>query len=280
MVSIIIPTYNRGYTIKKSIESILNQTYKSFELIIVDDNSTDNTAEIVKSIKDERIRYIKQEKNLGANVARNRGVIESKGNFIAFQDSDDEWLPNKLEIQLDELKNNNADIVYCSFNRFENDKHEVIPKKNINDENIATELLKYNFISTQTILGKKECFESEKFDEKLPRFQDWDLVIRLSMKYKIHHVNKPLVNVYLQNDSITRSSEKGKIAINIMMDKYIDEIRKNKSILSRWYRMKIYNEDIKNNKTLYFNEAIREGAFSLKLVYVYIKSKYFLANKK
>ena len=99
-ISVIIPTYNRAKELKRSVESVLAQTYDNFELIIVDDGSKDNTQEVIASIPDERIRYIKLEQNRGAAGARNEGVRASKCDLIAFQDSDDIWREEKLERQM------------------------------------------------------------------------------------------------------------------------------------------------------------------------------------
>ncbi len=89
LISVILPTYNRGYIVERAIKSVLNQTYKNLELIIVDDGSTDNTEEIVKSIEDKRIIFLKHKKNKGASSARNTGIKNSKGEYISFIDSDD-----------------------------------------------------------------------------------------------------------------------------------------------------------------------------------------------
>lgn len=97
MVSVIIPSYNRENTIVRAVNSVLNQTYKDIEVIVVDDCSKDRTLELLSSIKDERLKFFKLEKNSGACVARNFGIEKANGEFIAFQDSDDEWLPEKLK---------------------------------------------------------------------------------------------------------------------------------------------------------------------------------------
>ena len=185
-VSVIIPTYNRVHLIRRAIQSVLNQTYQDFEVIIVDDGSTDNTEEVVKSFNDPRIRYIRHEKNKGAATARNTGIKAARGKFIAFQDSDDEWLPEKLEKQMKVFENTPAKVgvVYTGFWKIENNKKIYIPFSWVKQKegNIHKELLKGNFVTTQSIVARKECFKKAgMFDEKLPRFQDWELVIRLSL---------------------------------------------------------------------------------------------------
>src|SRR5574344_1834201 len=96
LVSVIMPSYNTAQYIAESINSVINQTYQEWELIIVDDCSTDDTDEVVKSFHDKRIRYLKNDKNSGAAVSRNRALREAKGRWIAFLDSDDLWKPQKL----------------------------------------------------------------------------------------------------------------------------------------------------------------------------------------
>lgn len=115
LVSVIMPSYNTAEYIKQSIQSVIDQTYTNWELIIVDDCSTDNTDEIVKSIDDGRIIYLKNKKNSGAAVSRNRALKEAKGKWIAFLDSDDLWLPEKLEKQLHFMKSNGYAFSYTDY---------------------------------------------------------------------------------------------------------------------------------------------------------------------
>lgn len=115
LVSIIMPSYNTGRFIAETIDSVLAQTYKSWELIIVDDASTDNTDEVVAGYADDRIIYIKNEKNSGAAVSRNRALREAKGKWIAFLDSDDLWAPEKLERQIAFMKETNCRFSYTNY---------------------------------------------------------------------------------------------------------------------------------------------------------------------
>lgn len=119
LVSVIMPSYNTAEYIKNSIDSVIRQTYKNWELIIVDDCSTDNTDEIVGSFNDSRIRYFKNEKNSGAAVSRNRALREAKGKWIAFLDSDDLWLPEKLEKQLEFMAENNYHFSYTDYDEID-----------------------------------------------------------------------------------------------------------------------------------------------------------------
>lgn len=221
MISVIIPTYNRSSTILRAAKSVLQQSLRDLELIIVDDCSSDNTEAIVKGIKDDRLRFYRLDKNVGACAARNKGVELARGEYIAFQDSDDEWLSNKLEIQLNLLKSSGADVCFCSLDNIGlNGNHERIPSSYVKSETIQKMLLSGNFISTQTILGKAECFRDVMFDERFPRYQDWDLAIRLSRKYIIVHCDKILVKMYKQTDSITFDSDKTARAMELIIEKY------------------------------------------------------------
>lgn len=114
-VSVIMPSYNTGKYIKESIKSVINQTYTNWELIIVDDCSTDNTDEIVNSVSDTRVKYLKNKSNCGAAISRNRALHEAKGKYIAFLDSDDLWEPDKLENQINFMKNNDYYFTYTNY---------------------------------------------------------------------------------------------------------------------------------------------------------------------
>ena len=135
LVSIIMPSYNTGKFIRATIESVLAQTYSNWELILVDDCSTDDTDDIVKAyLSDQRIRYIKNETNSGAAVSRNRALREAKGKWIAFLDSDDLWEPTKLEKQIAFMENHDYHFSYTNYIEIDeksipNGKHVTGPKR-------------------------------------------------------------------------------------------------------------------------------------------------------
>ena len=118
-VSIIIPTYNRGHIIKKALHSIYSQTFEDYEILVVDGGSTDNTEKIIKEecIRNSRIKYIKHKINRGISVARNTGILNSEGEYIVFLDSDDSWLPTKLEDQIQAIQRSSDTIglIYTGF---------------------------------------------------------------------------------------------------------------------------------------------------------------------
>ncbi len=119
LVSIIMPSWNTGSYIKESIKSVIAQTYENWELIIVDDCSTDETDKIIEGIKDKRIKYLKNEKNIGAALSRNRAICESKGEWIAFLDSDDLWNPEKLEKQISFMNENEYVFSYHDYEKID-----------------------------------------------------------------------------------------------------------------------------------------------------------------
>lgn len=242
-VSIIIPTYNRAYLIERSIKSVLDQTYKDFEVIIVDDASTDNTEEIIRLFENNKIKYVKNETNKGANAARNTGLQLSKGKYVAFQDSDDEWLPTKLEKQINILIHSDPKIgvVYTGYYRIKNNVREYIPSSSIvqKEGDLHSVLLKKNFIGMPTVVIKKECFEKVgMFDERLPRLQDWEMWIRISKHYEFKFIDTPLVLAHYQQDSITNNQNAVKEALKIIVEKHFDQFCKEKEILSSYYYLK------------------------------------------
>jgi len=205
LISVIIPTYNRAHLIKRSVESVLNQTYKNIELIIVDDGSTDNTKEVIDSINDKRIVYVKQE-NQGASAARNKGIDLANGKYIAFQDSDDVWHLDKLEKQVHILKQNNADVVFC----------KKLIRGNLRTRKIA-KWFKEGFlkkdelpigIGTQTVLIKRDIILNNKFDLSIFGIEDFEVCFKIKKNYSFFCIDEGLVDYYFQQDSISNKSDK------------------------------------------------------------------------
>lgn len=222
-VSVIIPTYNRGNLIINSIKSVLNQTFRNLEVIVVDDGSTDNTEDEVNKITDKRIKYIKLSSNFGGSNARNVGIKNATGQFISFQDSDDIFYPNKIEKQIKNIINKNSIFDFCKINVIYNSTYSyLIP--NARQENsiikgeIFNELIsRGNFISTQSMIIRTKYMKNHLFDIEMPRLQDYDVILGMIPKVKISYTNEVLVDLHIQNNSVTLSPSKLKKAIYILL---------------------------------------------------------------
>ncbi|MGD8447855.1 MAG: glycosyltransferase [Desulfobacterales bacterium] len=193
-VSVIIPTYNRGWIIREAIDSVMVQDYRDFELIVVDDGSTDNTPDILDSFRDE-IRVLRQE-NQGVSAARNRGLATASGRFIAFLDSDDLWLPQKLLRQV-EFFNKNPDAQICQTEetwirkgvRVNPKKRHKKPRGMIFEPSLALCL-----VSPSAVMIRASLFEKVGgFDETLPACEDYDLWLRISSRYPVYLIDTPLI---------------------------------------------------------------------------------------
>lgn len=240
-VNIILPTYNRAQLIARAIKSVLNQTYRDFEIIVVDDGSTDNTEEVVKKIDDKRIRYIRHKENKGAAAARNTGIKASKDQYIAFQDSDDEWPPEKIEKQIIAFENVSpkVGVVYTGFWKTQDNKKVYMPSFNIKSKegDIHKSLLKGNFIGTPTTLIKRECFErTGMFDEKLPILEDWELWIRISKYYHFKYIDAPLLISHYSPGGVNEPSFPIKVkALKLILEKHFNDIKKDMKVLAGHY---------------------------------------------
>lgn len=223
MISVIIPTYNRGKMVVRAIKSVLDQTYQDIECIVVDDASTDDTECQISEIRDSRLHYLKLPQNRGACFARNAGVEASKGEYIAFQDSDDIWLPCKLEKQLAFLDATQSDIVFCQMlsSNLITGKKYYFPNCFFSNKKVnGAQILSGNFASTQTLLGKRACFLQCPFDIHLHRMQDWDLMIALIQRYHVSYLREVLVHSFVGQDSITSNPEKGIVSCQYLLKKW------------------------------------------------------------
>lgn len=234
-VSVIIPTHNRAELLKRAINSVLRQTFEDFELIVVDDASSDNTPEVVESIKDGRIQYVRLEKNSGGPVARNTGIKGARGRFIALLDDDDEWLPNRLELQIEKFESLEKDVgvVYGGFYYVSQDTGEIIGKRLPRYRgDVYTHLLKENFIGSPTLLIRRECFKKAGlFDPELKSSQDWDMWLRIAKYYRFDYVPAVVAKYYVHGHQITFNMEKYISGRERFVWKYPD-IYKNPRILS------------------------------------------------
>lgn len=241
-VSVILPTYNRAHCIRCSIDSVLNQTFGDFELIVIDDGSTDGTAQIVESYDDPRILYIRSAENRGQTKRLNEGLAIAKAELIAFQDSDDEWLPTKLERQVAAMRACSPDvgIVYTDKWRIEPGRepfhwkspHNMPEDGIIFDRALDTQV---NNIGPQSVLIRKRCFDEVGcFDERITKFNDWEMFIRISRKFRFFHIPEPLVNYVASPDAMARLGENRAVeTVEIIYEKYLPDLKRNPAVLAK-----------------------------------------------
>lgn len=209
LVSVIMPNYNSGKYISQAIESVLNQTYENVELIIVDDCSTDNSIEIIKSFqnKDNRIKLFKNEKNSGAAVSRNRAIKEANGVWIAFLDSDDIWMPDKLEKQIGFMTDNGY---HFSFTHFYFDKNGELSEFSVKDDSYDYySIIKHNHIACPTVIYNSDILGKNYMPEDAIKREDFGCWLKMLKKYgKIYCLHESLLVVKIHEGSVSKSKIK------------------------------------------------------------------------
>ncbi|EHK2400592.1 glycosyltransferase family 2 protein [Clostridium perfringens] len=227
LVSIIMPSYNTAKYISETIESVQSQTYPFWELIIVDDCSTDNTDEVVKPyLLDDRIRYLKNESNSGAAISRNRALREARGRWIAFLDSDDVWLAEKLERQLNFMIKNNYKFTYTDYRIRLNG--EWMPYINIGPKKITKlKLYNYCYFSTITVIYDREYVGLIQIAD-LKKNNDYAMWFQIIEKTPCYRFPECLSYYYRHNNSISSGNKLRLIKHHYIM--YRKALDKNKIV--------------------------------------------------
>lgn len=234
--SIVIPVHNRAHTLPLCLDSILSQTYPNFELILVDDHSSDDSVKLIKKYqkKDKRIVLFEQPaEKKGAQAARNTGIKNSQYDWIMFNDSDDTWVPNKIEKELNLLKslNYNSDtVIYsdCILYNPETKEEKYWNITGISPENSYIQLLEQTGPMFQSLLcSKQHLIEINYLDESIPNYQEWDTSIRLAKNGKFYPIKEALFIYYIgANDTMSKCIDKNFIGlVNILMRNKAEFIR-------------------------------------------------------
>lgn len=208
MVSVVIPAYNCSSYIGDAIDSVLRQSYQDFEIIVIDDGSTDGTGELVRT-RYPIVRYVKKD-NGGASSARNEGIRLSKGEYIAFLDSDDIWMPDKLEKQIAAFGNDSRiGMVFTDNDCFIGDKR--LPSnfdkhKHLMTGDFVRNVFLYSHVATPTVMVKREVFDTVGyFDQGLATAEDDNMWMRISLNYPVSLINEILVSCGLSPNSLSRT---------------------------------------------------------------------------
>ena len=198
LVSVVIPTFNRGGIVGRAIESALRQTYPAIEVVLVDDASTDDTVSRIAPYLSDKVRLIRRAANGGASAARNVGIAESAGAYVAFLDSDDEWLPEKVQLQVRLLEAAEPDIgmAHTGFGGYSLGRPPVAVRPPYRGN--LFELLQWrNKILTASVMIRRRVLaDVGGFDEQLKTCEDWDLWLRIARRYRIEVLPQPLVRYH------------------------------------------------------------------------------------
>jgi len=291
-VSVIMPAYNAEVFIEQSIESVIAQTYSNWELLIVDDGSTDNTKMNVEKFcaKDSRIKYYYQS-NGKAGKARNLAMKHAIGKYVAFLDSDDIWFPQKVELQLKQLEEKNADLVFSDGVVFKENLTDAVAYKNAGKGYFIGEagvkiLLEQNNIPLLTVLAKKEIIDAVNgFTEnpKIPRAEDYHLWLKLLMKGYIFFGSEEELAAY--RDHFASSSSNDKLSISCVIEAF-EELKKEykpySSLINkyqkRWFNK--YHFSTNNWSKKDYKNLIKKNCIYLNKVYLLFvfKMLYFISG--
>jgi glycosyltransferase involved in cell wall biosynthesis len=268
-VSVIIPTYNRGWIIKEAIDSVLAQDYTEFELIVVDDGSTDHTSDVLDSYRN--VIKVLSQKNKGVSAARNRGIAEASGKFIAFLDSDDIWLPQKLSVQI-EFFNQTPDALICQTEEvWIRNGLRVNPKKRHKKPSgmIFKPSLELCLVSPSAVMIQRGLFDRVGgFDETLPACEDYDLWLRISCRFPIHLVDTALI--------IKRGGHDDQLSKRAGLDKFrikaIEKIIKSGLLSDDQHRAAV--KTLKNKCDIYAAGCRKRGREEEALYYTLLSEKF------
>lgn len=215
-VSVVICTYNRAQYLPQAIESVLAQSFQDFELIIVDDTSTDNTQILMeKYISDTRVRYIKNDINLGLGKNRVKSTKEARGEYIAILDSDDYWVDiNKISKQVDFLDKNKKVGVVGTFGKIVDDKDNIIGKLEYKTNNldIRKHILSYHQFLHSSVLFKKEAFiKAGGYDDTLSPAEDFDLILKIGTEYELANLPEYSTHYRVHNENSSSNDKQKRI---------------------------------------------------------------------
>jgi len=255
-ISVVIPTYDKAQYLGEAIESVLNQTYKNIEIIIIDDGSKDNTQEVVKSFNDPRILYIWQS-NQGEVVARNRGIQESNGKYIAFLDSDDLWLKEKLQKQVDFMeKSKEIGLLGTGCYEIANNG-KILGQKRFSSSNnvLQKKLIKFNpFIHTSVMIRKNVFDKVSWYNKNFQESQDYELWLRIAKNYKIANLPELLVKKRYYKEGLSSAKDKQQLYFALEVKKAA--IRRGQ--YSRWCYLYVLKSWIFMKMPFFMRKIIRK----------------------
>jgi teichuronic acid biosynthesis glycosyltransferase TuaG len=253
-ISVVIPTYNRGNELIEAVKSALTQTFSVFEIIVCDDGSTDNSKQLITELNNPKVKWIDCGKNGGPAIPRNKGINESQGNWIAFLDSDDIWLPNKLEKQISAIEKLNTLGSSTNANRIINNKNVGAYLSYSNERITLLDLIPCNYVICSSTIINKELLKRISFfpeEKEFVAIEDYALWLRLSTQTDFAYISEPMVNYQDSSETSIRSN-------------YTDPWRISNIILTdlkKWIREKniVLNKEQKTSLNYNLKKTDRKG---------------------
>ncbi len=268
-ISVIIPTYNRSWILKEAIDSVLAQNISDFEIIVVDDGSTDDTAALLTNYEN-KIIIIRQE-NRGVSAARNAGIAMAKGKYLAFLDSDDVWLTDKLSCQIAFFHLHSEAVICQTDELWIRNGVRVNPKNRHKKPSgmIFEPSLQLCLVSPSAVMIRKSLFdEIGLFNEAFPACEDYDLWLRISLKYPVYLIERRMV--------VKRGGHADQLSRNTKLDKYriqsIVNILDSQQLTPRYYQAAV--DVLKEKCRIYAYGCIKRGRMGEALLYQEIRNRY------
>lgn len=275
-VSIIIPVHNCAEYLVQSVDSVLNQSFEDFELIVIDDGSTDSTEDVIKRYsKENRIRYIRYSQQKGLSHARNQGVKHSRGDIVAFLDGDDMFYKYKLDRQIKVFSQNKKNLIsYTNEVYFRDDQSKGIMSTRYHfSGDIFYFIKKCNFIHISTVMARRELMLQYMFDENLPSHEDWELFLRIAYSgIWFCYMHEPLSKIRIRPHSMTLNKmvmDRSRKDVGTRAKRYWKEFKKNMSPVTQegrksiiryiWFKFGAFLTDFPKNKR--FNKPVPQEIF-------------------
>lgn len=256
-VTVVIPTFNRLELLANAIRSVLNQTYQDFEIIVVDDASTESVESLIESISDPRIRLVQHSENLGEAASRNTALQDTRGKYVAFLDDDDEWFPEKLSKQVKILESAGDEVAatYTAFLWFSWPEQKLVGSRcaPVTNGNFNRKLMVRNVVGTpSTVMVRKECLDKiGHFDPSIAYGVDHDLWMRIATSYRFHYIPEYLVKCHIHDNRLTNN-------LDILIQGQKDMLRKYPPIHSM-YRSYHSRRCLSLGEKLCLNRDVKRG---------------------
>jgi glycosyltransferase involved in cell wall biosynthesis len=243
LISVIIPVYNGEKTIRETIESVLSQTFRDFELIILNDGSQDSTLEVVSSIQDSRLKVFSHP-NAGLAASRNRGTFHAVGEYISFIDADDLWTPDKLETQLKALQDNPEAAVAYSWTNYIDESGQFLRRGGYLTANgdVYAKLLVVDFLEngSNPLIRRQALIQVGGFDESLPAAEDWDILLRLAAQYSFVAVPYPQILYRVSANSMSAHVVRQETACLKVLERAFNQAPESLQYLKKYSMANLY----------------------------------------